>query len=190
VNKSFVEMVIEGPELYVRGYLRGWVDARGERAEVIFSDEIGINDDDIVQKVKEALHLSRHYEHLLADAETAELVAEAIAGEQYEKLNLHSNRPIERGEFTYEFQVYNREHGELVQRTFDELPEGIVLEKHNMKLKENPDAKGVEMYSPAHDYELKGAGKASGPIGKIIWLHKALASFDQVDAGEITLIFA
>ncbi|MHA1567978.1 MAG: hypothetical protein ACTSXZ_00790 [Alphaproteobacteria bacterium] len=190
MTKTFIELVIEGPADYVRGYIRGFMHARGPRAEVVFSDEIGLRDDGPVQKIKEALHLSREITHVIVDEETAALVREGINGGKTETgLTIHSDRVIDSAEFTYSFEVFSREHGTLILKALQDPPAGIALDSHEHVLREDPNAKGVELYSPAHDYELKGKGKAMGPLDKIVWLYKELASFDQVDVEPINLIF-
>lgn len=187
--KPFVEMIIEGPEEYACGYIRGFVAARGERAEVIFNDEVGIDDDDIVQKIKEVLRLSREVTHVVVDAETADLVREAIASTRDVPLSIRSERTVARAEFEYTFDVFNREHGDLIIKAFNDLPTGIALLEHELNVKEDPSAHGKELYSPAHEFSVKGQGKAEGPIDKIIWLYKELTSVEQLTAEDITLVF-
>ncbi|HPQ69239.1 MAG TPA: hypothetical protein PKW95_08915 [bacterium] len=187
--KTYVEMIIEGPEEYARGYIRGFVAARGSHAEVIFDDEVGIDEDDIVQKIKEALHLTREVTHAMVDAETAALVREAITTAQDVPLTVRSERTIDHARFEYKFGVYNREQGDLIINAFKDLPTGITLVDHDLHVKEDPSAHGKELYSPAHEYSVTGQGAAEGPIDKIIWLYKELTSVEQLTAEDITLVF-
>jgi len=187
--KTYVEMIIEGPEEYARGYVRGFVAARGSHAEVIFDDEVGIDVDDIVQKITGALGLSRKVVHSIVDADTAALVREAIGSARDVPLNVRSERTIDRARFEYKFEIFNREQGELVVKAFKNLPTGVALIGHDLHVKEDPSARGQELYSPAHEYSVTGHGAAEGPIDKIIWLYKELTSVEQLTAENITLAF-
>lgn len=190
MENTYVEMVIEGPADYVRGYIRGFVQAKGPQARVFFDDEVGLREDGLVQKIKETLHLAREVTHLVVDQETADLARQAIGEEQESQLVIRSDRVIEQASFDYEIEIFNRELGQALFKAFEERPQDIVLDQHELNIEEDPAAKGVELYSPAHDYIMKGKGHAAGQLGKIIWLYKELASYDQVDVGSIHLTFA
>ncbi len=190
MSKTYVELLIEGPDDYARGYIRGFVAARGPQAEVIFDDEAGFADDGIVQKLKEALHIAKQITHCVVDEDTAVLVREAISTPVERLLSIHSDRVIEHASFKYEFAVFNKENGAKFVKCVGDLPTGVTLEGHELDESIRPDAHGSEFYSPAHEYELKGEGKAIGPINKIVWLYKEFDSIDQVNVESIHVQYA
>jgi hypothetical protein len=189
MSKCYVELLIEGPSDFARGYVRGFVAARGSDAELIFDDEAGFADDGILQRLKEALHLSKELTHCVVDEATAELVREAVNDLDEKDLDIKSDRKIAGASFEYSFAIFNSESGENLLKGFADLPTGVALEGHEQEKTVDPDAKGTEIYAPTHAYELKGHGKAVGPIDKIVWLKKQLDSFDQVEVAPIYVTY-
>lgn len=190
MNKTFVELIIEGPDDFTRGFVTGFVAARGPKAEVVFDDEAGLADDGLLQKVKEALHLSREVTHCIVDEQTAVLVREAIGAAEEARLSIHSDRVITGGSFAYEFEVFNRDNGAKFLRRVSDLPQGVTLEEHEQEIKEVPEAHGPELFAPEHEYTLVGKGRAVGPIDKIIWLYKEFDSISQVHVESIHVRYA
>mgnify|MGYP007027661084 CR=1 FL=1 len=48
-------------------------------------------------------------------------------------------------------------------------------------------ARGTELYSPAHDYELEGKGTFVGPVAAIIELARRLTDQDFMHPAKISL---
>ncbi|MDP8222808.1 MAG: hypothetical protein P9L99_05560 [Candidatus Lernaella stagnicola] len=190
MSKTYVELLIEGPDEFARGYVSGFVAARGSHAELIFDSDAGFADDGFLQKIKEALHISAHITHCIVDEETAQLVREATDATDESLLTIRSDRFITSASFAYEFEIFNRENGAKFQARLADLPAGVALEDHALEETLDPSAKGPELFSPAHDYALAGNGTAQGPIDKIVWLYKEFDSFDQVEAHPIHVRYA
>ena len=57
--------------------------------------------------------------------------------------------------------------------------------KHEVKT--DPDAKGIEAYSVAHDFEAEGHGTISGRIDLLIGLKRAMADLPLIKAEDIVL---
>jgi len=189
MDKTYVELVIEGPEEYARGYINGFVAARGGKGELIFDDEAGFADDGILQKIKEALHLTRQSTHCYIDEHTAALVREAIGGEAEHRLSIRHDRVIREASLAYELHMFNRELAQKAYAVLHKPPLGVRLIDHQIEGRVDPDAKGAELFTPVHDFEIKASGTAVGPLDKIVWMYKELASYDQVRIEPIHLSY-
>ena len=70
-----------------------------------------------------------------------------------------------------------------------ELPEGVVLEGYETEETIDSEAKGSEMYSPVHEYDLRGKGRFHGPIEGIIVLGRRLDDQDFIHPDRIHLVY-
>ena len=185
MEQAYVELVIEGPAAYVRGFVHGYAIGRDRHEEIIFDHEAGFADDNVIQRLKEKLHLSREITHCIASEETAALVREGLNKSGEAKLTVRSERKIAKAGFAFAFEIFNQERGEDLAAMLRDLPENTLLLEHEAKITTDPSAKGTELYSPVHDYEYVGKGRIEGPVDKIVWLYKELSSFDQVEVEPI-----
>jgi len=190
MSKTYVELIIEGPDEFARGFITGFVAASGSHAELIFDDEAGFADDGPLQKLKEALRLSDKVTHCVVDDQTAALVREAIASADANPLVVRSDRVIADASFAYDFEIFNRENGDKLLQCLKDVPASVKLVGHEQETKLNPDARGAEMFAPEHDYALVGHGTAVGPVDKIVWLFKEFDSISQVRVEPIHVRYA
>lgn len=184
MSRLFIELAIEGSGDYLQGYLDGFIAARGARAEVIYTDQAGFADEGALQKIKQALGLGADIHHVIVDAETVALVREALTLPAA-RLKIHSEREIESAYFDYSFAIFNPEIGQRLLAALQRLPEGVRLIGHRQNVEVDPDAKGAELYSPTHDFELKGGGRAEGAVDKIVHLYQELLGFEQAEIESI-----
>lgn len=189
MDRTCVELVIEGPEEYGRGYIAGFVAARGGQGELFFDDEADFADDGMLHKIKEALHLTRQVFHCYLDASTAALVREAIGGATSRNLSIRQERIIQEASMAYELRMFNRELARKVFALLTEPPQGVRLVGHQAEGRVDPDAKGAELFTPTHDFEIKASGTAVGPLDKIVRMYKELASYEQVKVDPIQLTY-
>ena len=187
MGRTYAELVIEGPEEYTRGFIRGFVGACGPHAEVFFNDEIGLAGDSLVQSIKEKLGLARQVTHVVADDETTKLVREAVAAEPEHKMAIHSERQIDSASMHFKFHVYNGELGGRLKQGVNHPAAEVAMSDVVLHETVDPKAKGVELYTPAHDYELTGQATAAGPLDKIIKLYQELSSIEQLVIEPIRL---
>ncbi len=183
-------MVIEGPPDYVRGYLCGFVQGRAQQADLQFADQIDVEDGGLLERLAAKIGLEHALTHVIVDAETAKLVAAALAAEGEHRLRLHSERSIVVAAFDYRYAVFNREQAEAVTKALQSHGPDITLVDHEEKRREDPEAEEVELYTAAHDFELKGHGRAVGPLDQIIALRRELKGIEQAEVKRIELTFA
>ena len=71
----------------------------------------------------------------------------------------------------------------------DAKPKAISRIKLSLEVvKVNPDAKGVEMYAPAHEYELKGEAVVAGPVDAVLDLHRQSRYEELIHLGHLELV--
>lgn len=124
------------------------------------------------EQIRQLLH--RHAQRLEADT-GARIIAE---------------RQVQSGQFAFSYRVYTRPHAQEIRRMLDSLPAGVQLADHRAEEKVDPGATGVEAYTPAHEYELRGEGRLCGRIDQIIEARRRLAAHPFVHAERIELGYA
>ena len=50
-----------------------------------------------------------------------------------------------------------------------------------------PEAKGTEIFTPAHEYTFSGSGEVIGTVAATCFIHEALASHEQATVEPIDL---
>jgi len=94
---------------------------------------------------------------------------------------------IERAYFHFEFSTPSREVAATIKKAIKSLPEGVKVADYSPEEIEHPDAKGTEVYSPAHDYEFRGKGVVEGDPAGVIQVRQAIEDIEFAKAHEIEL---
>ena len=186
---EFYEFVIQGQTGWTLGFIQGYLRGHGETEGVLDAEAEGFHCESLRERFRELIHPSSDTLHLIASdrvgASVLEAVAEAVAlGHATEMV--HKER-IVAARFTFSTTVYSREHGERIREMFKNTAEGVTV-KGEMTVKINPDAKGVEMYAPAHEYELKGEAVVAGPVDGVLDLHRQSRDEELINLGHLELV--
>ncbi len=90
----------------------------------------------------------------------------------------------------FSFECFSKEHGEVIHGLFEELPEGVEADPDTkFRTKVDPEAEGVEMYSPAHAYEYRGKGRISGSVRPMIGIYEKAVDEPLIKLGKIEFEF-
>lgn len=172
------ELVIKGEEEDIEAFLAQTSDIavlRGEEiAPVSFLDHL-----------RDLLDLPHH--HLLfAAPEGADELVRRVA--DHPRLQLKQRVAVERAGFRFEAAAFSEEPAVRIKAVIHApMPNGVSL----MGLKEgesrDAEANGLELYSPAHDYEYRASGRMEGDLGGVVEVHRRMRDIDFVDAGKIEL---
>jgi hypothetical protein len=176
------EMVIEGREEGIRELLPG-IATDGERP--IWGEELDLHAGTFPERILELLGARTHHLLFVPGTQVGPLVR-AIQGK--EEIRLENAREILSGRFPFTAKAFSPEVAEKIKRALHgPLPPGVVLEPCEEKEDVDPEAKGVELYSPVHDYTYRCHGTFSGPPPGIFEIHRAMQALDFVHQEKLEL---
>ena len=172
MSKNFYEVVVEGNYHTIYGLFEGYMLGTGKSWHYYFSKKVNIKRDTLSDVLKQWVSLGNKIHHIIIEEELLNGIKNALAN-QGEKKDLgtayiKSEKKIKGASFNFEFKAYAKKFADEIKAIISDLPEGISLMDYNPKEKVDKDAKGVELYSPEHEYEFQGKGKVKGTFPEII----------------------
>lgn len=177
---AWYEMVIEGKEDDIRELLPG-VATDGERP--FWGEELDLHEGSISDRIRELLGARTL---LLVPGTQAGPLVRAIQGKG--EIRLEHIREVLSGRFAFKAEAYSPEVAEKIKHALHgPLPPGVVLEPGEEKEVVDPEAKGVELYSPVHDYTYRCHGTFSGTSPGIFEIHRTLQALDFVHQEKLEL---
>lgn len=160
-QQIYAYLEIQGNRDSCLGFIEGFRLALHE-GDVFFSDEIRFELPTFLDNVASGLHRETH---LVAPLRFLEAMVEAMQRTHRIKLKSEKIRPLSGASFNFSYKCYSAQEGRAIRELIEhELPEGLSLEDYEFEEEIDPDAKGPELYSPAHDYVLQGQGLYRGPF--------------------------
>ena len=185
------ELIIEGHEDFVKGFVRGVVAGAKTGSRVLFNNEQDIDRSTFSEKIKEFFDTPTTHTHLILD-ETAVGLLEDVLDKEGEKLRVKivSRRSVTSASFKFKYSAYAENYGNMLKAIFETLPEGVVL-SDDYKPKEilHPEAKGAEAYAPEHNYVIHAKGSVSGDLLDVLELYAKCGNEPLVDIENIELGF-
>lgn len=188
---SFHEVVFRGKPKVVRAFLSGLVMGAGGEATLFYSFTDGIFHEGKVEKFAEFMHIRATDCHVIIDGVTSSLVKKLAKRIKAETgLEVVSHRRITAASVKFSYQVFAPRYDQEMSRVVRELPKGLKLEDFQHEVKTDPAAKGVEAYSPAHDFEANCSGKVSGRVDLVVAFRKKLDEFPLIKSEDVLLKLA
>jgi hypothetical protein len=179
---SWYEMVIEGKEEDIRELLPG-VATDGERP--FWGGELDLHAGSLPDRIREMLGARTHHLLFVPGTQVGPLVR-AIQGRA--EIRLEHVREVLSGRFPFTAKAFSPEVAEKIKRALHSpLPPGVVLEACEEEEDVDPEAKGVELYSPVHDYTYRGHGTFSGTPPGIFEIHRTMQALDFVHQEKLEL---
>ena len=163
------ELLIEGSEDELESLLQG-------RDDVIRGSELRLASESFADRILEFLHARNHHVVFAPESLARELRPETI-------------REVVEGHFGFKAEAYNPEIGAKIHDALNSnLPDGVMcvdLEKEER----HPEAKGVELFTPAHDYVYKARGTIVGKPPGILEMNRRLCRLDFVHEEPLELVY-
>lgn len=179
---SWYELLIEGPEKSVREALAEIGDG-GERP--FFGSELELRACSIPERILDFLQ-ARTHQLVYVPAAQARGLVQAI--EERPEIRLEHLCEVDRGTFSFTAETYSREMADRIREAVHaHIPPGVRLEGFEESELRDPEAKGVELYSPVHDYTYKASGRFTGTPPGIFELHKRMQEIDFVKEDELRM---
>jgi hypothetical protein len=185
---GFNEVVFRGKPKVVRAFLSGMLLGAGRQAQVYYSFLEGVKHEGRAEKLAEMVGVRDTECHVIVDATTAgwlKGLTRQIATET--GLVITANRRIRGASMELKYHAYAQRYEDEIRAALDDLPDGVRIAGLKREVRTDPRAKGVEAYSPAHEFEAKASGTMTGPIDALIGLRRRLAAYPLLKLAEIEL---
>ena len=190
MDNRWFKITIVGDEAMVKGLITGFLRGRGMDPEkgVVFCEDFKFLEESFLQTLKEWIHLSEEMTHILAVGGLLDSVKEALrlSGPPL-GCRLLSLQEIKNASFPFRYEIFSKKSGEEAKALFNTIPDSIRIQYEEKDEIIDENARGVEVYSPSHEYTLKAKGTASGPIADILALHRGMDRHELIQAGDMVL---
>lgn len=185
---GFNEVVFRGKPSIVRAFLSGLLMGAGRQAQVYYSFLEGVKHEGRAEKLAEMVGVRDSDCHVIVDAATAgwlKGLARGIAAET--GLEIAANRRIRGASLALKYHAYAQRYEDEIMAALGDLPAGVRLTGMKREVRTDPRAKGVEAYSPVHEFEAKASGTLTGPVDALIVLRRRLVAYPLLKLAEIEL---
>lgn len=189
MSSRFIEVVFEAKEQYLRGLLEGFQSGKETTFKYFFNHDAGVQAESLAEKIKEWTSLSDRYQHLLMEQGLYDLVKKLGADQPAEQMKILSVRPVQSGKFSVKVKNAARGETDIIKKAFTEKPAAVKTIDWHETEKEDRKAKGIELYTPAHEYLYEASGAFEGELEALIAFRQKVAAFSAVNAREIELEF-
>jgi hypothetical protein len=193
MQRNFTEAVFEGHYNAIRGYIEGFLDGMGKDYLFYISSDTSIEAETLAEQLKEWITLGKGLHHIIIEDELFTKIRDAlsIAGRSalLGSSSIKSSKPVKGASFTFSVSAYGRKYADEIKEIIGKIPEGVSLMDYQPVETIDQDAKGVELYTPVHDYIFQAKGMFSGAVEEIIPLRKTLDEHPLIEAGKVTLAF-
>ncbi len=184
----FVEMELLGPGDQAVGFVEGFRLGARAAGPVWYVGREQVDVGGFLERLRQRLHVDTH---VILPEGLAGAVRDALAASPLVELEVGTVRAIDRAELGFRFEVFSRDEGAAVRRVIEEdLPEGVRLEGYEVSEETAEDARGVELYTPVHEYVLSGRGRYVGEVPGVIELAHRLADQAFIHPERIRLEYA
>jgi hypothetical protein len=191
MQKTFVEAVFEGEYRTIRGFIEGFVAARGKDSSFFICSDCGVEAETLSEHIKEWISLGSRLHHVLIESGLfAEIKAALEAAGETALLgssSIRSSKQVKGAHFRFHFEAYGRKYADEIKAIIEALPEGVSLTDYRPEETIDEECRGVELYTPCHDYVFQGEGTISGPVELAIPLRAAFDAHPLIEAEKVLL---
>jgi hypothetical protein len=188
---AFHEMVLAVTPDCSRGLIAGLIIGSGAGGQAYTDLEDDLAKPSLGSRLRELVGLQAAASRVIVDDQIRQLLhRHARRLESETGARIIAERQVQSGHFAFSYRAYTRPHAQEIRGLLGSLPSGVQLADHRAEEKVDPRAAGVEAYTPAHEYELKGEGRLRGRIDQIIEARRPLAAHPFVQVERIELDYA
>ncbi|HET6279199.1 MAG TPA: hypothetical protein VFG08_10485 [Candidatus Polarisedimenticolia bacterium] len=187
------EMVIEGPRGWGAGFVHGFLEGRGSHLQVLDAEEEGFEVESLRERIRELLVPTAEILHLVVPEPLVADVRRAVksAAARGRAMTIRIEHAVSGIRFRFEFIVYSRQHATRLRRRLEQLPPGARLSQGTSFTEtRDPDATGLELYAPAHEYELRAEGEVEGDLEAVLPIYRFCRDEELVRVSRAALIAA
>jgi len=183
------EIAVYGREDVVRAFVAGFLAARGEREGLVLcGSKLDLEPESLGERLKE-LFVAGSHAVLLAPEPPAGALADALVeGGSGVGMRLERRREVRAAAFTFHAEMFSRALADgLRQALHASVPEATRVEDLTETEEVHPEARGVDLYAPVHDYIYRASGRIGGPFPGVVEMRRRLADMEFVDVGGLHL---
>ncbi|HMB71556.1 MAG TPA: hypothetical protein VKU85_19760 [bacterium] len=185
-RSTFWEILVQGNPDRCHGLITGLAVGTASQARIFFARDAGIRVP-MGEKILDLMHAHAGVAHVVADSAGRKLLRSHSKQLSELGFKISDEKRILSARFEYDFHAYAKRYGDEIKTLLKSLPKGIQHESKKTKETKDLGAKGVEAYSPVHDYEIQGGGAISGPVDLVLEVREALDDHPLVNAGSVEL---
>ncbi len=193
MTKKYYEVVFEGNFDIICGMLEGFMLAKGKKWEWHPSRESGVDAETFTDIIKEWASLKTRLHHTIIEEEFYNSLQNDMKTRddlRYIKSKyIKSTREIKGCSFRFNAEAYAKKYADEIKDIIAKGQQGIVIEGYAPEEVIDKSGKGVELYSPVHDYEFRCEGTAKGDFGSIISFRKILNDHPLIEVNHVKLEF-
>ena len=180
---TYHELVIKGNGKLLRGFIRGYQVAKNINKGLLLCKDYSVN----THHLKHILTFKGDHMHLICGARVAPALISAVEKASDLEFEVISDNEIHQTSFEFEYETFNKEVASDIKRIMRTLPTGLIVVNFEREETTDPEAEGVEIYTPVHDYIFKGKGTVEGDIEKLCTLHTKLGEHEFFEVEDIQL---
>lgn len=189
--KTFYEVVMEGHYNFIYGMLEGFKLAVGKKFIYYFSHQVNVKMVTLSEVIKEWFTLKTKLHHVFMEEKSWSRFKSAVnrqpEGAVINENCIKSVKVIINASFEFKFECYSKKYGDQIKSLLKSIPRTVKLVDYKPKEKIHLNAKGIELYTPDHDYIFEGDGSLVGDIDTIIRLNKKFKEHPLIDVTSIVL---
>jgi hypothetical protein len=191
MQKNFIEAVFEGDYHAVRGYIEGFIAAGGKDLSCVICSDAGIEAETLSEHIREWISLGTRLHHVILEEELLNGIKAALGASGNRGLlnssSIRSCKTVRSTYFNFRFSAYGRKYADEIKELIARLPDGVTLADYNPVETIDEECKGVELYTPCHDYVFQGEGVISGPLDLVIPLRATFEAHPLIEAEKVRL---
>lgn len=173
-------IVVDGREEVVRAFVMGFLAGQGvAREAVLFGRDLPLDHASLGARLRALLPGGRHEALLLVDTRLAAALASALSEAHDLGLRLVERARLASAWFTFAADTPSREAAARIHDALAAIPSGVVLADEEREVLD-PEAHGVKLYAPAHEYTFRAKGRLAGAVDGVVAMHRRLGELDFV----------
>jgi hypothetical protein len=192
MSQQFIQIVFEAKEEYLQGLLAGYRMAKGIELKYFFNHAAGVKAESLSEKIKEWSSLSDKFQYVILEQGLYTLLKESgdasgpVRGAGYKIL---SARRILSGLFSVKVKDASPVDTAAIKQLVADKPAELQTIAWQEKEIRDEQGKGVELYTPVHEFVFHASGSFKGPIEALIAFRLRLTEHSALSAKEIELEF-
>jgi len=170
---TWYEIVVTGSAKALRGFIAGFEAARDVRDVVLLGEDLEVEGLPFAERLRGLVGgASPHL--VIAPERSGHALAEALRARGTEAgVELRDVRVINGARFGFTAKAFAPDVAARIRTALlESLPEGVALEGLEQDERREVDARGVELYSPVHDYTWEARGAFAGPLPGVLEMHR------------------
>jgi hypothetical protein len=176
------EIVFGGDQTLLKGFIRGFELGRSLEGGFWLGGDHPVDTGHLKRRP-----VRGNYVHAICTSAVRKSILDALSKAPDCGFEILSDKKIVRATFDFKFDTSSREVAASIKGILDTLPTGLQVLVYEPKETVDKEARGVELYSPAHDYRFEGKGRIEGDFEQLLAVRARLKAIEVARTGKIHL---